>query len=152
MFNEINKYAKDEIWISPPIFSQEQEVIKNPNGNGLLTEHKRVDEEGFFNVLWDISNKVNGKSSFEIYLLFFDEVCLTAFSDEVMASIIEAESTATEYKGAVGSLLDEDVRFGLLGFHMEYQELLDSFNIIRRAKMDYERYRSDKAKQESDSK
>lgn len=147
----INPNASSEIWLSPPVIDENQKVSRDKRG-AIEQNTVRVREEEFLDLLWDFAEKITSKSSFEVYLLFFDEVCLTALADGVMFKLIEVEATVAEYKGAIGNMDEEDVRFGLLGFHMEYEDLLEAFNIVRCSKMDYERYRYEKNQQENESK
>ena len=146
-FTQINPDAKSEFWVSVPEINSKQTVERDIKGQ-IKQNNRRVEQYGFIDILIGMSEKIHGKSLFELYLLWFDEVCLTAFADNVMFGIIEAESTASEYKGAVGGLDSEEVRFGLLGFSMEYEDLIEVFNIVRRSKSDYERYRTEQIQQQ----
>ena len=148
----INPAAKTEFWCSPPILDGKNTIIRDPNTGKSMVENRRVGEEGFLDILWSLNHKLPDKSSFELWELFFDDICLTAFADMVMFAIIEAESTISEYKGAIGSLYNEENRKSILGFYMEYEDFLEALSIVRRAKRDYERYRYDKMQRENEKK
>ena len=151
IFTEINPNAKEDFFVSVPVLEESQKVARNDKGT-IIQGNRYVGADEFVEILGGLSNQKAELSIFEVYLLWFKEVCLTGFGDYVMSSLIKAESTAAEYKGAIGGLDNEDVRFGLLGFFMEYEDLLEAFNIVRDAKKDYERYRYEQMQRESESK
>lgn len=150
MLTQFNPNAKNEIFISVPLIDDSQKVVRDQGTGKLIQDNRRVGEEEFFNILLQLSANMTDKSTFELHQLFFEEVCLTAFADDVMFSLIEVEGTASEYKGALGDLTEESTRFDLLGFAMDYRELMDCFSVIRSAKKDYERWRFEQSQREQD--
>ena len=142
-------WGKKEHKFSVPRLDDRHQIIKDADGN--KSEMRSVDLDGFLEILESLEKYFPDKSSYEIHQLFFKEVCLTATIDEVAFSLIEAESTVSEYKGAIGSLGDEDLRYDLLGFGISYSDLLSAFRIIRSANNGYDNYNLEKMQNENKS-
>lgn len=90
----------------------------------------------FLEILQELSEKLPEHSPYEIKNTFFKDICPSAFADVVSSVLVSAESACSEYKY---DITDEAVRKSILGFNMTFQDLAESFEIIRGAKLGYQR-------------
>lgn len=81
----------------------------------------------------------------ELHQTHFKNICVRAFYDEILDSILTLESSVKEYKGAIGDLSDSQIREKLLGFDMPYDNLIECFDIIRSAQNTFKRMEAEEA-------
>jgi len=119
--------------------------IQSDDGGRIATMIEHLNEDDFLNMLWDVAVRLPHYSAWQILQAYFKEVCPSAFVDEVMLSILDAQVTCSEYKIDISV---EAVRYDILGFYMELPDLLEAFNIIQSSQNSYERYEMEKMQNE----
>tara|TARA_S200002703_G_scaffold69224_1_gene60068 strand:- start:454 stop:981 length:528 start_codon:yes stop_codon:yes gene_type:complete len=115
----------------------------------VATELRFLGEDEFLEQLWDVNESLPNLSAFQILQAYFREVCPTAFGDEVMSSLLNAQQSCSEYKIDIS---DDDVRYELLGFNMGLSDTLEAFSVITAARSAYERWDFDRMTKESKEK
>lgn len=128
-----------------PRFDDAGKLISNTSGR-IDTELRFLNEEGFLECLWDLSESLPALSAFQLLTTYFREVCPTAFADEVMAQLLNAQASCAEYKI---DITNDNVRFELLGFYMTLSDTLEAFSIINAARSAYERWDYERMTEES---
>lgn len=128
-----------------PRFTRDHKVDSDTSGR-VADELRFLDADGFLQVLWDLSEALPHYSAFQILQSYFREVCPTAFADEVMASLISAQTSVSEYKIDISN---ESLRFEILGFNMSLRDTLEAFDIITSARNAYERYDMERIQREN---
>lgn len=140
------KEQKRDIHIKVPQFGEDRKLMRKEEPVKRI-----VNEEGFLEILWEISELHPHLSSWEVVQLYWKDVCCTAFADEVMSRIIAGEKMITDYQGAIGNLFEEDVRVGLFGFDLGYEGTLEAMEITRSAKRAYERYEMEEMEKKAEA-
>jgi len=131
-----------------PRFTQDGKISADAGGR-VDTELRFLDSDEFLEVLWSLSESLPALSAFQLLQAYFREVCPTAFGDEVMGSLLAAQTACTEYTIDIS---DEQVRYETLGFNMTLADTLDAFAVITAARSSYERYEMDRMTEESKKK
>jgi len=104
-----------------------------------------VNVDEFMDVLVNIQLMAPHMNVWQIHQAFFKPVCPRAFYDSVLDRILSAESSVSEYKGAIGSLSEKQTRESLLGFDIPYSQLIEAFDIVRSAKNEFKRMEDEEA-------
>jgi hypothetical protein len=120
--------------------------VQSDTGGRVATVIEFLNQDDFLDMLWNLAMRLPHYSAWQLLQTYFREVCPTAFVDEVMASLLDAQITCSEYKIDISI---EKVRYEILGFHMELSDTLEAFNIIQGARNSYERYESERLQNES---
>jgi hypothetical protein len=130
-----------------PRFTEDRVPLSDELGH-LQGEVRYLDREGFLEVLWDLSEALPHYSAYQILSSYFGEVCPTAFSDPICASLIGAQASCAEY---TVNISDDSVRNEVLGFYMTLQDTLEAFDIVTAAKNAYERYETERLQKKSNT-
>lgn len=127
-----------------PRFRRDGELRRTKNGKPLFV-NEWMDRDGFMDALAVIQAQAPHLNIWQIHQTFFKTVCPRAFFDSVMDRLLAAEATVVEYKGAVGSLTEQETRENLLGFDIPYDDLISAFEIVRSAKNEFKRMEHEEA-------
>jgi hypothetical protein len=118
---------------------------KNP-----VSEFRFLSVDEFIDEFARLQVRVPHLNAWELHQMYFKNVCPRAFFDQVMDRLLGAEISAAEYKGALGALSDPEVREQLLGFHIDYEDLVSAFDVIRYAKNSFKRMEMEEAERKFD--
>jgi len=134
---EIPKFGKDG--------ERRRDLKKLP-----VSDFSFLDIDEFIDEFAKLQRRIPHLNAWELHQTYFKNVCPRAFFDVVIDSLLSAEVTASEYKGALGPLSDPDVREQLLGFYIDYSDMITAFDIIRYAKNAYKRMEIEEAERKQD--
>ena len=145
----LTREEKRDLHVQVPQFGENKKEIRE---NGTIKKERRVvDGDGFMDALLSVSSNLPHLTLWEVMQWFWKEVCIAAFIDEVMMSLIAGEKMVNDYKGAVGSLERLEVREGIFGFDLGYRETLEVLDIVRGAKRSYERWEMEESERKNKS-
>ena len=143
---------KREMHIEVPLFGADKKPIREPITGQNKIETRIVNEDGFLEILYEVSANLPHLTLWEVVQAYWKDVCITAFVDEVMMRIIAGEKLINDYQGALGSLEKLETREGIFGFDMGYEGTLEAMEITRGGKRSYERWDSEEQERKAKSK
>jgi len=123
--------------------------VQSDDGGRVATMIEFVNEEDFLDRLWELAMRLPHYSAWQLLQAYFREVCPTAFVDDVMGSLLDAQVACSEYKIDISN---DSVRYDILGFYMELSDTLEAFNLIQGSRNAYERYEMERLQRENTKK